>query len=85
MVQLRGELSTWCKAQLYQPAAILLLFACEPFHTMGGDANNRLMPVSTSYPKTAAGPVGKQIHSIYESRLRQFTDGGQYREQGLLA
>jgi alpha-mannosidase len=52
---------------------------------MGGDANNRTMPVSTDYPQLAAGPVGKQIHSIYESRLRQFTDGGQYREQGLLA
>ncbi|KAF2681971.1 glycoside hydrolase family 38 protein [Lentithecium fluviatile CBS 122367] len=51
---------------------------------MGGDAHNRTMPVSTDYPKLAAGPVGKQIHSIYQSRLRQFTDGGQYREQGLL-
>jgi alpha-mannosidase len=52
---------------------------------MGGDTNNRTVPVSTAYPTLAAGPVGKQIHSIYQSRLRQFTDGGQYREQGLLA
>lgn len=50
---------------------------------MGGDAN-RNMSVSKDYPQLAAGPVGKQIHSIYQSRLRQFTDGGQYREQGLL-
>lgn len=26
-----------------------------------------------------------QIHSIYQDRLKQFTDGGQYRGQGLLA
>ena len=52
---------------------------------MGGDTHNRTMPVSTAYPTLAAGPVGKQIHSIYQARLRQFTDGGQYREQGLLA
>ncbi|KAF1959250.1 alpha-mannosidase-like protein [Byssothecium circinans] len=53
---------------------------------MGGDTNrNRIMPVSTNYPKLAAGPVGKQIDGIYRDRLRQFTDGGQYREQGLLA
>ena len=50
---------------------------------MGGDSN-RTMAVSTDYARLAAGPVGKQIHSIYQSRLRQFTDGGQYREQGLL-
>ena len=50
---------------------------------MGGEAK-RIMPVSKDYPTHAPGPVGKQIHSIYQSRLRQFTDGGQYREQGLL-
>jgi hypothetical protein len=50
---------------------------------MGGDAA-RTMPASKDYARLAAGPVGKQIHSIYQSRLRQFTDGGQYREQGLL-
>lgn len=37
-----------------------------------------------SYPRHAEAPVGKQIHSIYQSRLRQFVDNGQYREQGLL-
>ena len=25
-----------------------------------------------------------QIHNLYRDRLRQFTDGGQYRKQGLL-
>lgn len=52
---------------------------------MGGDVQHGAMLPSTAYPKLAAGPVGKQIESIYQSRLRQFTDGGQYREQGLLA
>ncbi|KAF3001839.1 Glycoside hydrolase, 38 vacuolar alpha mannosidase [Curvularia kusanoi] len=42
------------------------------------------MRPSGEYPQLAAGPVGKQIHSIYQSRLRQFTDNGQYREQGLM-
>ena len=54
---------------------------------MGGDCH-RTMPMSRpsgEYPQLAVGPVGKQIHSIYQSRLRQFTDGGQYREQGLIA
>lgn len=37
-----------------------------------------------SYPQLNQGPVGKQIHSIYQSRLRQFTDGGQYREQSMI-
>lgn len=53
---------------------------------MGGE-NQRVVPVPTlakDYPKFAAGPVGKQIHSIYQSRLRQFMDGGQYREQSLI-
>ncbi|PVI03758.1 glycoside hydrolase family 38 protein [Periconia macrospinosa] len=54
---------------------------------MGGDVHrNPPTPVSTEgYPKLAAGPVGKQIEGIYRDRLRQFTDGGQYREQGLIA
>lgn len=38
---------------------------------------------TTEYPQLADQPVGKQIHSIYQSRLRQFTDGGQYYNQGL--
>lgn len=50
---------------------------------MGGESN-RIMPVSKDYPKLAAGPVGKQIHHIYQDRLRQFLDAGQYREQGLI-
>jgi len=54
---------------------------------MGGDCCNRTVPMmrpSGEYPQLAVGPVGKQIHSIYQSRLRQFTDNGQYREQGLM-
>lgn len=50
---------------------------------MGGETH-RSMVVSSEYPKLAAGPVGKQIHSIYQNRLRQFMDGGQYREQGIV-
>ncbi|KAH6638439.1 glycosyl hydrolases family 38 N-terminal domain-containing protein [Boeremia exigua] len=51
---------------------------------MGGESHTRTVPMASHpYPQLAAGPVGKQIHSIYSSRLRQFTDGGQYREQGL--
>ncbi|UPX11266.1 Alpha-mannosidase [Ascochyta rabiei] len=47
---------------------------------MGGD----YCRPSGSYPQLAAGPVGKQIHSIYQGRLRQFINGGQYREQSLI-
>jgi len=50
---------------------------------MGGEAH-RVMAHSANYPKLAAGPVGKQIHHIYQDRLRQFTDSGQYREQGIV-
>jgi alpha-mannosidase len=50
---------------------------------MGGETH-RNMSGAQDYPKLAAGPVGKQIHSIYQSRLRQFVDGGQYKEQGLI-
>lgn len=42
------------------------------------------VPVAKDYPKLAEGPVGQQIHSIYQSRLRQFFDGGQYRGQNLI-
>jgi alpha-mannosidase len=51
---------------------------------MGGETHRIMAAHGSSYPKLAAGPVGKQIHSIYESRLRQFMDGGQYREQGIV-
>ncbi|KAJ9669048.1 Glycoside hydrolase, 38 vacuolar alpha mannosidase [Coniosporium apollinis] len=40
--------------------------------------------MKTDYPKMARAPVGKQIHSIYLDRLRQFTSGGQYEKQSLL-
>ena len=50
---------------------------------MGGETNSKMV-LSNIYPKLAAGPVAKQIHSIYADRLRQFTSDGQYREQGLL-
>jgi hypothetical protein len=51
---------------------------------MGGESSHRNMSGAKDYPKLAAGPVGKQIHSIYQSRLRQFVDSGQYKEQGLV-
>jgi len=53
---------------------------------MGGESHRNVpVPVvAKEYPKLAAGPVGKQIHSIYQSRLRQFMDGGQYRGQSLI-
>ena len=34
-------------------------------------------------PQRTAGPVGKQIHNIYKSRLGLFTGNGQYRSQNL--
>ncbi|KAI9710122.1 MAG: Alpha-mannosidase 2C1 [Bogoriella megaspora] len=52
---------------------------------MGGDTRVNYLTSSSHYPKLAEHPVGKQIESIYTSRLRQFTDSGQYREQSLLA
>ncbi|KAF2146780.1 glycoside hydrolase family 38 protein [Aplosporella prunicola CBS 121167] len=51
---------------------------------MGGETHLN-MASSTEYPKLAARPVGKQIHSIYLDRLRQFTSGGQYASKGLLS
>lgn len=38
-----------------------------------------------SYPKLAAGPVGKKIHRIYTDRLRMFLNDGQYYKESLLA
>ncbi|KAB8606269.1 hypothetical protein FH972_025898 [Carpinus fangiana] len=48
---------------------------------MGGETGSR--PSTHHYPKLTAKPVGKQIHSIYRDRLRQFTGEGQYKAQGL--
>jgi alpha-mannosidase len=54
---------------------------------MGGETHHNMAPsvASSSYPQLAIRPVGKQITHIYRDRLRQFTDNGQYREQGLMA
>ncbi|GAM83502.1 hypothetical protein ANO11243_014900 [Dothideomycetidae sp. 11243] len=51
---------------------------------MGGESRSTTPSQASAYPKLATGPKGKLIHSIYRDRLRQLTDGGQYREQGLL-
>lgn len=53
---------------------------------MGGDTNRSLVPsMAARYPQHAARPVGKQIQHIYRDRLGQFTDNGQYKQQGLMA
>lgn len=49
---------------------------------MGGETVPR---VESTYPQLSKGPVGQQIESIYQDRLRQFTSGGQYEKQNLLA
>lgn len=52
---------------------------------MGGENNSYMVPTSSAtYPQLAERPVGKQISSIYKERLRQFTGGGQYRNQNLV-
>jgi alpha-mannosidase len=51
---------------------------------MGGESG-RTVPTMSSYPQLAPKPVGQKIQHIYIDRLRQFTDGGQYYEQGLRA
>ncbi|PCG91440.1 Glycoside hydrolase/deacetylase, beta/alpha-barrel [Penicillium occitanis (nom. inval.)] len=50
---------------------------------MGGEAHPRAPP--SSYPKLVERPVGQHIRSIYLDRLRQFTDQGLYREDGLVS
>uniref|UniRef100_A0A093XXE9 Alpha-mannosidase n=1 Tax=Talaromyces marneffei PM1 TaxID=1077442 RepID=A0A093XXE9_TALMA len=50
---------------------------------MGGEAHPRAPP--SSYPKLVERPVGQHIRSIYLERLRQFTDEGLYREDGLVS
>ncbi|KXT08736.1 hypothetical protein AC579_8527 [Pseudocercospora musae] len=52
---------------------------------MGGETHHLIASATPKYPQLAGRPKGKLIHDIYTSRLRQFTDGGQYRDQGLLA
>ncbi|KAL9623961.1 MAG: hypothetical protein Q9160_001714 [Pyrenula sp. 1 TL-2023] len=52
---------------------------------MGGETHPRVVPAMSSYPKLATRPVGQQIESIYTDRLRQFTSGGQYSSQNLVA
>ncbi|KAF2750592.1 glycoside hydrolase family 38 protein [Sporormia fimetaria CBS 119925] len=52
---------------------------------MGGDTYHKMASLNQEYPTFAEHPTGKQITKIHLDRLRQFTDGGQYRQQGLLA
>ncbi|MCJ1445098.1 MAG: Alpha-mannosidase 2C1 [Stictis urceolatum] len=51
---------------------------------MGGETSSKLVAAESDYPKLVSRPVGKQIRSIYKGRINQFTDGGQYRENGLM-
>lgn len=37
----------------------------------------------STYPQLVERPVGKQITKLYKDRLQQFTDQGQYKQQGL--
>lgn len=71
----------------YRALQLLLVFHSPIDHcSMGGEQNIRMAPTSAaSYPKLAERPKGKQIHHIYRDRLRQFTDNGQYKQQGLMA
>lgn len=50
---------------------------------MGGET--RIGTSESSYPKLATGPVGQKVATIYRDRLDQFTRGGQYERQNLLA
>ena len=50
---------------------------------MGGETHTKASAVT--YPKLVERPIGQQIRGIYKDRLRQFTDDGQYRAQGLRA
>ncbi|EXJ69120.1 alpha-mannosidase [Cladophialophora psammophila CBS 110553] len=49
---------------------------------MGGETSSR---ATSSYPRLSTHPVGQKIQSIYTDRLRQFTSGGQYEKENLLA
>lgn len=50
---------------------------------MGGETNDKATTQS-SIPRYSIGPVGQQIHSIYKSRLGQFTSNGQYKPGNLM-
>jgi alpha-mannosidase len=52
---------------------------------MGGETALSRTSATSAYPQKAAGPVGKKIHSIYTSRLRIFTDDGQYYNDSLMS
>ncbi|KAF2482566.1 putative alpha-mannosidase I [Neohortaea acidophila] len=53
---------------------------------MGGEKDTKMPSASSAhYPQLAVRPVGKQITSIYQDRLRQFVDGGQYSGVNLVA
>ncbi|KIW91920.1 uncharacterized protein Z519_07890 [Cladophialophora bantiana CBS 173.52] len=49
---------------------------------MGGETSSR---ATSFYPRLSTHPVGQKIQSIYTDRLRQFTSGGQYEKENLLA
>lgn len=49
---------------------------------MGGERYGR-SGADLTYPRLAPHPVGQHIQSIYTDRLRQFTDTGQYKANGL--
>lgn len=51
---------------------------------MGGGCCSSGTP-TYNYPVRAGKPVGKQIHHLFQNRLRQFVDEGQYRPQSLIA
>lgn len=50
---------------------------------MGGETKDKATAQS-SIPRYSTGPVGQQIHSIYKSRLGQFTSDGQYKSGNLM-
>jgi alpha-mannosidase len=49
-----------------------------------GQGVSEVAEVST-YPKLSAGPVGKQVQSIYRDRLATFIAPGQYESKNLLS
>lgn len=49
----------------------------------GGETAQHKMDTG-SIPRYSKAPVGAQIHSIYKSRLGQFTSHGQYESANLM-